>query len=188
MSRVQEGQRGERGCEWSGCDCREACWHPLLSPGQGPFSASLAPSSAPCLGPSARLPVWLELDLYIETGVYCTCRFLFLRPGAPRRYRKWAGEGGVSEAAGQAWPLSEHLVLTKEGSIFVLKRCDGIRCAEFGSFNNATWTLKEALTCTQSVSPARPRPGFPSLHRGCTACHRSPSPLRWGWKSGERLT
>lgn len=31
----------------------------------------------------------------------------------------------------------EHLYLTKEGNIFILKKCDGVRRAEFRSFNDA---------------------------------------------------
>lgn len=30
----------------------------------------------------------------------------------------------------------EHLFLIKEGNIFVLKKCDGVRCAEVRSFKD----------------------------------------------------
>lgn len=97
----------------------------------------------PGFGLSAWLPPWLEFDLHVETGVDCTSRFLPLKPGTgtPRRYIKvgqsgWQCEGELVKLWDKLGLSLEHLFLIKEGNIFVLKKCDGVRCAEVRSLKD----------------------------------------------------
>lgn len=126
----------------------------------------------PGSGPSAWLPLWLEFDLHIETGVDCTSRFLPLKPGTgtPRRYIKvgwWWGqcEGELVKPWDKLGLSLEHPFLMKEGNIFVLKKCDGVRCAEVSSFKDVIRNFKGS-SCTQRVNSSTPHARYEARRKG----------------------
>ena len=106
-----------------------------------PLGAPLAPSSSwhmrsvmPGSDSFVWLPAWLGFDLCVQTGVDGTPRVQV----TPENNPKWADCGGGSvKPQNKACLFLEHLFFfffTKEGNSFILKKCDGVRCAEFRRF------------------------------------------------------
>lgn len=144
----------------------------------------------PASCPFAWLLAWLEFDLCVQTGVDGTPRFRPPRPG----YRcPWAGRGGASvKPQNELRLFLEHLFFTKEGNIFILKKCDGVRCAEFRRFlKTQDETLKEALTLhrgephTPPASITKPRGAVQMLcHHGGFRTYEEEVPWGGGGRCG----